>query len=137
MKTAKKSSPVGSSSSDTTVFIVDNDRWFAESVKGIIKEKLSNYTVCIIKNANEIFENIEKNRPNIIFLDLALGTQNGLTFLNEWASYDDLSDIDLYVLTNAADAAGTENLAPFGVRGVIDKATFSLEKIAEVLRAGD
>ncbi|MDR1300281.1 MAG: response regulator [Candidatus Nomurabacteria bacterium] len=103
------------------VLIVDDDAWFAESLKGC----LSGFEVGIITAADDIFPAIEQFRPDILLLDLILSEQNAITFLNEFASYDDLQTLRIFVLSSAAKDFDAKTLTDFGVEKVFDKADFT------------
>jgi DNA-binding response OmpR family regulator len=111
------------------VLLVDDDRWFAESLRASLPE----WQIGLIFNADDIFPALTQFRPDILILDLVLYGKNAVTFLNEFASYDDMQNLQVWVLSSVAKELGAENLKQFGVHKVLDKAEFTPQVLRELL----
>lgn len=112
------------------VLIVDDDAWFAGSLKANLSSK---FHVGIVGSATDIFPAIEKFQPDVILLDLVLSGVNATTFLNEFASYDDMSHVDIIVMSSVADSIKKDSLTSFGVKAFIDKSTLTADSLEELL----
>jgi DNA-binding response OmpR family regulator len=116
------------------VLIVDDDKWFAESIGRGLKQ---DFKVAIVGEAEAIFPAIKKFKPDFMILDLVLGGKNAVTFLNEFISYDDLRGLKIVVLSAAAEDVQRENLLELGVTEVLAKSEVTpaiLQKTLAILR---
>lgn len=112
------------------VLIVDDDKWFAESIGRGLKK---NFCVAIVGSAESVFPAIEKLKPDFLLLDLILGDKNAATFLNEFVSYSDLGDIKVIVLSSVAKDIPRKDLIRLGVVEVLDKTECTPESLSRVL----
>jgi CheY-like chemotaxis protein len=112
------------------VLIVDDDRWFAESVGRGLRKK---YRVAAVGSAEEVFPAIAEFKPDFLLLDLILGEKNAVTFLNEFISYDDLGHVKIIVLSSVARDISREDLTRLGVEEVLDKAECTPEALLAAL----
>ena len=65
----------------------------------------------------------------LIFLEVMLAGPDGFTFLNELASYPDTGRVPVVLVTELS--LGGEDLAAYGVAGVLDKETMRPEEVRE------
>ena len=114
------------------VLIVDDDRWFAESIGDGLKQ---DFRVAIVGSAELAFPVIEKFKPDFLILDLILGEKNAVTFLNEFISYDDLSKIKVIVLSSVADDLSRGDLLKLGVAEVLDKTQITPDGLRQTLES--
>ncbi|MCL1929706.1 response regulator [Candidatus Saccharibacteria bacterium] len=112
------------------VLIVDDDKWFAESVGKSLKHK---FRVATVGTAEAVFPAIEKFKPDFLLLDLVLGGKNAVTFLNEFISYDDLDGVKIVVMSSAAKDVLREDLLQIGVAEVLDKTEITPEALCQTL----
>lgn len=112
------------------ILVVDDDRWFADTLKANLSDR---FQVKVVNSAIDIFPSIEKFKPDAILLDLVLSEINATTFLNEFASYDDLSHINIIVMSSVADAIKPNSLANFGVKALVDKSTLTADSLEKLL----
>lgn len=112
------------------VLIIDDDEWFAGSLKANLSSK---FRVGVVSSATDIFPAIEKFQPDIILLDLVLSGVNATTFLNEFASYDDMPHISIMVMSSVADAIKKDSLTSLGVKALVDKSTLTADSLEELL----
>ena len=65
-----------------TVLLVENDKKILETNKKLL-EKPGGYTVRLARNIAEAWEQIEKEAPNLIVVDIVLPDGNGLEFIRK------------------------------------------------------
>ncbi len=71
--------------------------------------------------------------PDLILLDIMLTGPNGFTFLQEIMSYPDTARIPVILITSLAFAM--QDLVPYGIVQVLDKATMTPLQIQAAIRA--
>lgn len=111
------------------VFIIDDDREFAECIARMLK-KIANTEVEIFSNGIEAIAAMGGTLPELIFLDVLLDGPDGFTFLNEIMSYDDTKKIPVVIMSSLK--FGKRNLDEYGVVKILDKAEMVPGDIAEV-----
>lgn len=76
---------------------------------------------------------LDDELPDIILLDMLLATETGMALLNELRSHDDLSSFPVVVCTSV-DEVSQDQLAPFGVRAVLDKSSMEPTDVKNTLK---
>jgi CheY-like chemotaxis protein len=104
-----------------TVLIVEDDDWLAEQYARILTK--NGYKVEVTLHALAAIRVVDKNTPDIIILDVLLTGSTAFAFMNELQSYGDTGDIPIILCTNLASDLSIENLAPYGVKVILDKTT--------------
>lgn len=105
------------------IFIIEDDKIMAECIAKACKD----YPTKIFSNAIEAMANLDKNMPNLIFLDILLSGPDGFTFLNELASYSDTAKIPIVVISSLN--LENQDLSEYGVVGKLNKDTMYPEEI--------
>jgi CheY-like chemotaxis protein len=77
-------------------------------------------------------ELIDEWRPDALLLDMLLAGETGVALLNELRSHDDLATLPVVVCSSVELDQG--QLAPFGVRMVLDKSHATPAEIRAALR---
>ena len=106
------------------ILVIDDDKIMAECIaracRGVDEVK-------VFGNAIEAIQDLEKELPQLIFLDILLDGPDGFTFLNELMSYYDTAKVPV-VIVSSLDFAGRD-LSAYGVVGVLDKSTMTPQEI--------
>ena len=114
------------------VLIIDDDRWFVESIgRGLRK----NFRVASVDVVESAFPAIEKFKPDFLLLDLVLGNKNAVTFLNEFISYDDLDNVKVVILSSVTRDVSRDSLLRLGAIEVLDKAEITPELLRQTLES--
>lgn len=79
------------------VLVVDDDRDILEIV-GIILED-AGYSVDLLPDGNKIFEHIDVFSPDVIILDVMLGTADGRVLCNQIKNDDHLAHIPVIMIS--------------------------------------
>jgi len=102
------------------VLLVDDDEFFLKMYG--TKFKRAGFTVVLAKNADEGFDKMKKERPDIVFLDIYMPGKNGFYLLNKAKKVKELKDIPVVVLTNYDSAEMREKTCRGGALYFISKA---------------
>lgn len=111
------------------ILMVEDDQWFADSLRNTMLDKMNNAQIEVCHSAEAAIENIDQALPDVILLDMMLGDKNGLTLLNELQSYDDTRKIPVIILSLNASQINADDLCQFGVCQVLDKTTATIDEI--------
>lgn len=114
------------------ILIVDDDVWFANHLARTIKK--AGYRAVCARNGVEAMREVDTVRPDVIILDFFMPGPNGLVLLHELQSHSDLATIPVILCTNVASDIGSENLAQYGVRRVLDKTTMEPLDVVTAIR---
>lgn len=78
----------------------------------------------------------EKDKPDLILLDLILPDINGIEILKEAKKYPETNDIKIYALTNYNNPETNEELRREGIDKILVKAQYSLKELTEIIKEG-
>ena len=115
-----------------TILVVEDDPWFAE--QHIRTLKAAGFASEHASDGIKGIEILDKTLPDAVVLDIFLPGPNGLALLHEMKSYTDLSRLPVIVCTSSASAVSLEQLAPYGVVDLIDKATMEPDDVVRAVR---
>lgn len=73
----------------------------------------------------------EKEKPDLILLDIILPKKDGFAFLQEMKQNPNIASIPVIVLTNLEDSADIERALGLGAQIFLVKTDYQLEEIAE------
>ena len=82
------------------VLFIENDSAVAEMYK--LKLELDGYQVTVIANDDLVLETAARVRPDMIFLDLRVGNDRGLTTLQQLRASDGTRYVPVIILSNQA-----------------------------------
>ena len=114
------------------VLIVDDDRWLADILARRLQSE--NYQARIAMNALDAMVAIDEWSPSAIVLDIFMPGPNGFVLLQELQSHSDLAKLPIIVCTTSATELTQQELAPYGVRFVLDKSTMTTAELLTTLR---
>ena len=104
-----------------------------EKTSEILKKALTNKEVKVFcaKDSQTAVDIADKDKPDLVILELAIPDQNGVAFLHEFRSYPDWSKIPVIVHTHISISGSTTKKA-WKLLGVVEclyKPTTSLKKL--------
>jgi CheY-like chemotaxis protein len=102
-----------------SVLIVEDDKWLAENYSRVLEK--AGYKTAIALNALDAIDMVDDQMPDAIILDVLLTGSTAFAFLNELQSYGDTGVIPVILCTSLAGELLLEDLAPYGVKRIIDK----------------
>lgn len=117
------------------ILIIDDDEIFAKTLTdSLSKEK---YVVVSAQNGEEGLEKIEKEKPNIIILDLLMPKMGGLEFLKALKAKNQVQNIPILIssqLSKMKDISeGVVLGMGVGVKGYIVKASENMDMIIRTI----
>ena len=86
----------------------------------------------VVLSGGQAMELIDEWRPDVLLLDMLLAGETGVALLNELRSHDDLATLP--VVVGSSVELDQVQLAPFGVRAVLDKSRATPREIRAALR---
>ena len=114
------------------VVVVEDDEWLAEHYLRVLRR--AGYETYHAAHALGAIDIIDSVKPHAILLDVLLTGTTALALLHELRSHDDLSDIPIVLATNLADQIAIDDVASYGVKRLLDKATMHPDDIVAALR---
>lgn len=117
------------------VLIVEDDKWYAESLASSLRSIQEDKIETIIANdAEDAVLKIDEQIPDKIILDFHLGSQNALVMLNELQSYTDTRFIPIVMLSSDASIMNINDFKQFGVKAICDKTIATPKEICQCLK---
>ncbi|MBB1532172.1 response regulator [Candidatus Saccharibacteria bacterium] len=106
-------------------FILEDDPIFARLLSKSLHRAFPNSTVSTFENAIDAISALPDGctPPSVIILDVLLTGPDGFTFLNEIASYSDLSNIPIIIVSSLNFPMQT--LESYNVKKILNKATMT------------
>ena len=106
-------------------FILEDDPIFARLFSKSLRRAFPDSTVSTFENAIDAINALPDDctPPSVIILDVLLTGPDGFTFLNEIASYSDLSNIPIIIVS--ALNFPMQTLESYNVKKILNKATMT------------
>jgi response regulator receiver domain len=106
-------------------FILEDDPIFARLFSKSLRRAFPDSTVSVFENAIDAINALPDDctPPSVIILDVLLTGPDGFTFLNEIASYSDLSNIPIIIVSSLNFPMQT--LESYNVKKILNKATMT------------
>ena len=103
------------------VLIVEDDAWQAEQhVRTLTQAGMQAEWV---EHAFGAMDSVDAHHPDVIVLDVLLTGQTAFALLHELQSHVDLAAIPIIFCTTSAADLAEEDVAAYGVKAILDKAT--------------
>lgn len=106
-------------------FILEDDPIFARLFSKSLRRAFPDSTVSVFENAIDAINALPDDctPPSVIILDVLLTGPDGFTFLNEIASYSDLSCVPIIIVSSLNFPMQT--LESYNVKKILNKATMT------------
>lgn len=114
------------------ILVVEDDEWLAEQYARTLRGE--GMRTERVPHALAAIDSIDVVIPDVIVLDVLLAGPNAFVLLHELQSHADLAGIPVILCTNSADQFSQEDVAVYGVRQVLDKATMMPNDLAAAVR---
>ncbi len=90
------------------ILVIDDDPVFVEATKTVLESK--DYQVITASDGNEGLQKAEKEKPDLILLDIIMPTQDGFHVCEQLKGNPELADIPVIMLTSFARQKGETNI---------------------------
>lgn len=114
------------------VVVVEDDMWLAEHYLRVLRR--AGYETYHAAHALGAIDVIDEVKPHAVLLDVLLTGTTALALLHELRSHADLADIPIVLATNLADQISIEDVAGYGVKRILDKATMHPDDVVAAIR---
>jgi DNA-binding response OmpR family regulator len=114
------------------VVVVEDDVWLAEHYLRVLRR--AGYETYHAGHALGAIDMIDDVKPHAVLLDVLLTGTTALALLHELRSHADLADVPIVLATNLADQIALEDVAGYGVKRILDKATMHPEDVIAAIR---
>lgn len=112
------------------ILIIDDDKIFSKILRdGIVTGGQGKYEVSSAFDGEEGFEVAEKEKPDLIMLDLVMPKMGGIDVLKKIRGEEWGKDIPVIVETQLSDMESMGEGVALGVRGYLVKSDYSLDDI--------
>jgi CheY-like chemotaxis protein len=116
-----------------TILIVEDDDWIATQQQKTLEA--AGYTVHIAPHALSAIVKVDEIHPHVLILDVLLTGTTGFALMHELQSYGDTGALPIILCTNTADELVLDELAPYGVKRILDKATMHPDDLVAAVRS--
>ncbi len=113
------------------VLIIEDNQILAENLARILAK---DFQIELANSAAAAINEVDRNLPDFIILDILLGGHSGISLLNELQTYGDTSKIPVIICSNLASELDAESLKNYGVVQIFDKSKMNPRGILEFLR---
>jgi len=116
-----------------TIMVVDDDA----NIRAILKYRFEkeDFTVCLAKNGVEALEQIGREPPDLVILDLIMPEMNGLEFLSHLRENPQTVSTPVIVLTALGRTPFYERTHELGATGLVVKPFSPRHLVQEVTEA--
>lgn len=115
-----------------TVLVVEDDMWLAGLEIDVLES--AGFQVIHAAHAPSAIEKVDEAIPDVIIVDLLLTGTTAIALLHELQSHTDTKHVPVVVCTNMADSLSLEELAPYGVKRILDKTVMHPDDLAVAVR---
>ncbi|MFO7964356.1 MAG: response regulator [Desulfobacterales bacterium] len=114
-----------------TIFIVDDNRLFSETLKEIIVSAYPSAVIREFPNGEYVMTEIESESPNLIFMDINLPGSDGLVLTRSIKEKNSI--LPVVVITNYDSAEYTKAAIDAGADYFISKNTITINEIINLV----
>ncbi len=115
------------------ILIVEDDAWTAEQHARMLEK--AGYATRISPHAIDAIVAVDEIRPDAIVLDVLLTGSTAFALMNELQSYSDTGSIPIILCTNLAPEISIDDVRPYGVKRILDKATMEPDDLPAAVRS--
>ena len=122
-----ESGPIGAQPKDITIMWVEDDMLLSDMISK--KCSINKCELLHAVDANQAFDLLSKNHPDVIILDILLPGKNGFEILDEIKKNEKTKDIPVVILSNFGQKEEIEKGLSLGAEKYLVKATLTLDEI--------
>jgi len=115
------------------VLIVEDERWLAHQQATTLRN--AGYETAVAGHGVSAIGAIDTFSPDCIVLDILLPASTGFTLLHELQSYEDTNGLPIILSTSLADEIDLKDVASYGVKRILNKATMKPDDLVAAVRS--
>ncbi len=115
------------------ILIVEDDIWTAEQHARTLER--AGFRTRLSPHAIDAISAVDESRPDAIVLDVLLTGSTAFALLHELQSYSDTGNIPVILCTNLAPEMLLDDVRPYGVKRLLDKATMEPDDLPAAVRS--
>ena len=115
------------------ILIIDDDTNVRDLVGGVLEKE--GYKIMLVKESKECFDAIEKNKPDLILLDLIMPGLDGFMVLEELKKRQIAVGIPIVVLTALSGDINAQKVLDLGAEEFWVKSDYDLGQIVDKIKA--
>lgn len=92
------------------------------------------YNILVANNGIEGLDLIEKEKPDLVLLDIVMPKMDGITMLKELRKKDWGKDVSVIILSNLSEAEKTEELMYQGVSDYLIKTDWKIDDVVKKVK---
>lgn len=116
----------------TKILIIEDDSYISDMYR--IKLENSGYEVIIASDGIEGFKALEKQKPNVILLDIVMPKMDGFNVLKMIKNDSNFKNIPVILLTNLGQEENVKRGFELGAVSYIIKAHFTPSEVVEKIK---
>lgn len=116
----------------TKILIIEDDSYISDMYR--IKLENSGYEVIVASDGIEGFKALEKQKPNVILLDIVMPKMDGFNVLKMIKNDSNYKDIPVILLTNLGHKENVRRGFELGAVSYIVKAHFTPSEVVEKIK---
>lgn len=115
-----------------TVLLVEDEKILAEMYKD--KFESEGIKIILAFSTEEALEALQKERPDLILLDILLPRQNGIAFLQKFQTMKNQKDVPVIAFSNYDDPRTKKEALELGAKEYIIKTNYTPREIVEKVK---
>lgn len=113
------------------VLVIEDEQAFSKVYKENLEDKACE--VLVANDLDEAERSVRENKPNMIILDLALPSGNGLELLEKWSNEGLTTKVPVIVATNSDDTGDVNRALTHGARDYFVKSDITVENMINLV----
>jgi two-component system alkaline phosphatase synthesis response regulator PhoP len=114
------------------ILFIEDERALQDSLSEALKKE--GFVVLSALDGKTGLEIAEKEKPDLILLDLILPRMDGFVVLEKLKEKKETKDIPVIVLTNLEEIKSVERVMVLGAKGYLVKSYYSLEDLVDKIK---
>ncbi len=114
------------------ILVVEDDQTYATIYK--LKLEHAGYAITVAENGEEAIKYLEKNKPDLVILDLILPIMDGFEVLRRMRVHPDWKDIKVIVLSVLGQEEDKARIHALGVEGYFVKSKVSIMEVVDAIK---
>ncbi|MCD6233006.1 response regulator [bacterium] len=107
-----------------------------EILYSLLKQKLvqQGYEVSVVKNGKEALEQMRKEKPDLLLLDIIMPEKGGFEVMEEMQKDPSLKDIPIVIISNSGQPVEIDKAKRLGAKDWVIKTEFDPQEVMEKVK---